>query len=187
MALPVRLIGGPGQAHDVTRGCALIDGFEPGSVIADKGYDADRLIEVVRVSGATTVIPSRRNRKVARGFDRDVYKGRNQIERFLNKLKQFRRVATRHDKLLANYMVSCAPLPDLLPQSLEWPLLARKRPLHGWSGGRIQDFQTENAALATWLKTAEDEAKRVQAHLQKIENQLDRFRAEEFWDRVIHG
>ncbi len=104
LGLPVRLIGGPGQEHDVTRGCALIDGFEPGSVIADKGYDADRLVKAVSASGATAVIPPRRNRKVARDFDRDVYKERNQIERFFNKLKQFRRVATRYDKLLANYM-----------------------------------------------------------------------------------
>lgn len=88
----------------MTRGGALIDGFEPGSVIADKGYDADRLVEVVSASGATAVIPPRRSRKVARDFDRDVYKERNQIERFFNKLKQFRRVATRYDKLLANYM-----------------------------------------------------------------------------------
>ncbi|SFV07932.1 Transposase DDE domain-containing protein [Methylobacterium sp. 174MFSha1.1] len=73
-------------------------------MIADKGYDADRLVEVVSASGATAVIPPRRNRKVAREFDRDVYKERNQIERFFNKLKQFRRVATRYDKLLANYM-----------------------------------------------------------------------------------
>ncbi len=73
-------------------------------MIADKGYDADRLVEVVSASGATVVIPPRRNRKVAREFDRDVYKERNQIERFFNKLKQFRRVATRYDKLLVNYM-----------------------------------------------------------------------------------
>lgn len=77
----------------MTRSCALIDGFEPGSVIADKGYDADRLVEAVSASGATAVIPPRRNRKIAREFDLDVYKERNQIERFFNKLKQFRRVA----------------------------------------------------------------------------------------------
>lgn len=88
----------------MTRGGALIDGFEPGSVIADTGYDADRLVEVVSASGATAVIPPRRNRKVARDFDRDVYKERNQIERFFNKLRQFRRVATHYDKLLANYI-----------------------------------------------------------------------------------
>lgn len=88
----------------MTRGSALIDGFAAGSVIADKGYDADRLVEEVRENGGIAVIPPRRNRKTAREFDRNVYKERNQIERFFNKLKQFRRVATRYDKLLANYM-----------------------------------------------------------------------------------
>ena len=48
------------------------------------------------------VIPPRRNRKVAREHDRDLCKERDQIERFVNKLKQFRRAATRYDKLLAN-------------------------------------------------------------------------------------
>ncbi|MBK3395013.1 IS5 family transposase [Methylobacterium sp. IF7SW-B2] len=104
LGLPVRLIGGPGPEHDATRGSASIDGFEPGSVIADKGYVVDRLVEVVSASGATVVIPPRRNRKVAREFDRDVYKERNQIECFFNKLKRFRWVATRYDKLLVNDM-----------------------------------------------------------------------------------
>ena len=51
--------------------------------------------------------------------------------------------------------------------------------------GMIEHLQAENAALAAQAKAAEDEACRVQARLQKIENQLDRFRAEEFWDRVM--
>ncbi len=59
---------------------------------------------MVSASGATGVIPPRRNRKVAREFDRDVYKERSQIERFFNKLKRFRRVAARYDKLLVNDM-----------------------------------------------------------------------------------
>ncbi len=55
-------------------------------------------------SGATVVIPPRRNRKVAHEFDRDVYKERSQIDRFFKNRKQFRRVAARYDKLLVNDM-----------------------------------------------------------------------------------
>ncbi len=82
----------------------LVDGFEAASMIADKGYDADRLIDAVVATGAEIVIPPRRNRKVQRSYDKQLYKERNIIERFFNKLKQFRRVATRYDKLLVNFM-----------------------------------------------------------------------------------
>lgn len=73
-------------------------------MIADKGYDADHLVEAVVATGAEIVIPPRRNRNVQRSYDAHLYKERNLIERFFNKLKQFRRVATRYDKLLANFM-----------------------------------------------------------------------------------
>ena len=53
---------------------------------------------------AAVVIPPKRNRKDQRPYDVDLYKERNRIERFFAKLKQFRRVATRYDKLLANFM-----------------------------------------------------------------------------------
>ena len=86
------------MAHD------LVDGFEAGAAIADKGYDADHLLEKIAETGADVVIPPKRNRKDQRPYDTDLYKERNIIERFFNKLKQFRRVATRYDKLLANFM-----------------------------------------------------------------------------------
>jgi putative transposase len=55
-------------------------------------------------TGAEVAIPPRYNRKVQRSYDADLYKERNRIECFFSKLKQFRRVATRYDKLLANFM-----------------------------------------------------------------------------------
>ena len=76
---------------------------KPNATIADKGYDADHLSTRSREQDAV-VIPPKRNRKVQRPYDTDLYKERNRIERFFNKLKQFRRVATRYDKLLANFM-----------------------------------------------------------------------------------
>jgi putative transposase len=82
----------------------LIDGIETAATLADKGYDADHLAEKIAANGAEVVIPPKRNRRVQRAYDVDLYKERNRIERFFSKLKHFRRVATRYDKLLANFM-----------------------------------------------------------------------------------
>lgn len=104
LGLPIRLIGSPGQRNDIAFAHDLIDGFETAAALADKAYDADHLCERIVEAGAELVIPPKRNRKVQRTYDADLYKERNRIERFFNKLKQFRRVATRYDKLLANFM-----------------------------------------------------------------------------------
>ncbi|MDG4883069.1 IS5 family transposase [Mesorhizobium sp. WSM4884] len=104
LGLPVRLIGSPGQRNDIALAHDLIDGIDAENTIADKGYDADHLVDSIAESGTEVVIPPKRNRKVQRPYDVDLYKERNRIERFFNKLKQFRRVATRYDKLLANFM-----------------------------------------------------------------------------------
>jgi len=102
--LPVRLIGTPGQRNDIAFAHDLIDGFEAEATLADKGYDADHLVDQIAQTGAQIVIPPKRNRKIQRPYDTELYKQRNIIERFFNKLKHFRRVATRYDKLLANFM-----------------------------------------------------------------------------------
>ena len=101
---PVRLICGPGQENDITHAHDLIKGFQAEATMADKGYDANHLCEKITEQGAKAIIPPKRNRKVQRPYDLDLYKERNLIERFFNKLKQFRRVATRYDKLLVNFM-----------------------------------------------------------------------------------
>lgn len=104
LGLPVRLIASPGQRNDIAFAHELIDGLQPSCAIADKGYDANHLVDRIVEMQATVVIPPKRNRKDQRPYDADLYKERNIIERFFNKLKQFRRVATRYDKLLANFM-----------------------------------------------------------------------------------
>ena len=101
---PIRLIGSPGQRNDIGFAHDLVDGFNAGATIADKGYDADHLVDRIVQTATTAVIPPKPNRKVQRPYDADLYKERNFIERFFNKLKQFRRVATRYDKLLVNFM-----------------------------------------------------------------------------------
>jgi transposase len=72
-------------------------------VIADKAYDSDALIELIEQQGAQAVIPSRANRKQPREYDRHSYKERHLIECFFSKLKQYRRVFSRFDKLARNY------------------------------------------------------------------------------------
>jgi putative transposase len=104
LGLPVRLLASPGQRNDIALGHDLIDGFKPGATLADRGYDADHLRDGIAQNGGEVVIPPKRNRKVQYAYDEDIYKERNLIERFFNKLKQFRRVATRYDKLLCNFM-----------------------------------------------------------------------------------
>ena len=101
---PVRLIGSPGQRNDIAFAHELIEGFAADVTIADKGYDADHLCDKIAESGGQPVIPPKRNRTFKRPYDAELYKERNIIERFFNKLKQFRRVATRYDKLLDNFM-----------------------------------------------------------------------------------
>ena len=81
----------------------MIEGFEAEAVIAAKGYDADHLREAVLAREAEPVIPPKSNRRAPLPSDKALYKERNLVECFFNKLKPFRRVATRYDKLLANY------------------------------------------------------------------------------------
>ena len=72
-------------------------------VLADKAYDTNEVIAAIEAMGATPVVPSKVNRKVQRDLDREAYKLRNRIERFFCRLKQFRRIATRYDKLARRF------------------------------------------------------------------------------------
>lgn len=100
------MIGGPGQESDYRYAVALLDGYTPLYSMADKGYDSDLII--ITMEGfdkkRESVVPPRSNRKEPRPYDADKYKARNVIERSINKLKFFRRVATRFDKYLDNFM-----------------------------------------------------------------------------------
>jgi transposase len=101
---PIRLLISPGNDHDVTHAEALLDGLERRTVvIADKGYDADRVRSCIRDQGAIPNIPNRANRKRKFRWKKAIYRERNHVERFFNKLKQFRRIATRYDKLGATF------------------------------------------------------------------------------------
>ena len=100
---PIRLLLSPGQSSEYLQADQLIEGFEPEYVLADKGYDSNHFIEVIESCGAIAVIPPRRNRLNSREYDRFLYKSRNLVERFFQKLKHYRRIATRYGRLARNY------------------------------------------------------------------------------------
>ena len=93
-----------GQAHDLNAAPHLLAGLKCRHVVADRGYDADALLEFIRTSGAKAHIPSTRQRLIQRSVDRRIYRQRNLVERFFNKLKHFRAIATRYDKLARNFL-----------------------------------------------------------------------------------
>lgn len=73
-------------------------------MLADKSYDADRIRSLIEEQGATPNIPAKSNRKMEAVLQQKVYRQRNRIERFFSKLKHFRRIATRYDKLADNFL-----------------------------------------------------------------------------------
>ena len=101
---PVRLLLTAGQASEYGQANALIEGFDVDYVVADKGYVSDDFIEIIELSGATAVIPPRSYRKNTRPYDKHIYKERNLVERFFQKIKNFRRIATRYERLARNYL-----------------------------------------------------------------------------------
>lgn len=92
-----------GQASEYLTADALISGFEAEYIIADKGYDSDVFVLSINNTGAQAVIPPRSNRKELRFYDNELYKERNLVERFFQKLKNYRRIATRYERLARNY------------------------------------------------------------------------------------
>ncbi len=105
-----------GQEHDAPQLTKLIDlakikragrgrpRVRPDFLAGDKGYDSSQLRAELRQRGITPVIPARSNRKRAIKFDRERYRSRNVIERCFNRLKQWRRLATRYEKHGVNYV-----------------------------------------------------------------------------------
>jgi transposase len=100
----LRFILTGGERNDITQAQALIQGIAADYVIADKGYDAAPFVMNLKGGNLKVVIPSRRNRKEQREIDEHLYKERHLIENQIGKLKQFRRVFSRFDKLAKNYL-----------------------------------------------------------------------------------
>ena len=103
---PVRFLLTGGQANDAANALPLLVGLTARHVVADRAYDAHAILDAIEAAGATPIIPQRTCMKRPRAFDPDLYKHRNRIERTIGKLKQLRRIATRYDRLPANYLAS---------------------------------------------------------------------------------
>jgi len=101
---PLRFILTAGQVGDVLTAPALLAGFQTSAVLADKAYDSNALRQLIADSGAQAVIPSNRTRKVIIPHDPALYRHRNRIERCFNKLKHFRRFATRYDRRAIHFL-----------------------------------------------------------------------------------
>ena len=101
-----------GQAADINQAVPLLDQVldevEPEALLADKGYDSDALVTTLEQRGITPVIPPKANRKEPRKTDFALYRERNLVERFFCKLKQYRAIATRYDKLANTFLAAVA-------------------------------------------------------------------------------
>lgn len=101
---PVALSLTPGQAADITEAEPLLERLKPEALLADKGYDSDALVETLKERGIEPVIPSKANRKTPRQTDFALYRERNLVERFFGKIKHYRGIATRYDKLATTFL-----------------------------------------------------------------------------------
>jgi transposase len=97
----------PGQDADITAAPDVLALAPPmRALLADKGYDGDAFRALIVERGASPVIPNKSNRIALHRFNKRAYKGRNAIERCFCRLKDFRRIATRYDKLARNFLAS---------------------------------------------------------------------------------
>ena len=113
---PLRFILTGGQRHDITQAEELIAGYAGEQVLADKGYDSQEFREHILALGMTAVIPPRSNRKEPAGYDRHLYRKepagydrhlyreRHLVECFINKIKHYRRIFSRFEKLDTRYL-----------------------------------------------------------------------------------
>ena len=96
---PLRFVLTPGQRHDSKPVPELLGGLPAKALLADKAYDSDKIVQVAQAQGMEVIIPSKANRKQPRALDKHRYKARHLIENLFQRMKVFRRVATRYDKL----------------------------------------------------------------------------------------
>ena len=101
---PLRFILTGGEVHDSRAAEPLLNGVEGDAVIADKAYDSNAIRETIADAGMVAVIPSIGSRKVTIPHDQALYRERNRIERCFNKLKHFRRLATRYDRRACHFL-----------------------------------------------------------------------------------
>jgi transposase len=103
---PLKMVLTGGQRHDICSAPELLEGYELEAcyILADKGYDSSDFVKQIEEAGGIAVIPSRSTNRKRREYDREMYKNRNQVERFFNRMKQYRRFATRYEKTAKSFL-----------------------------------------------------------------------------------
>jgi transposase len=105
--LPLAITLSPGQASDKAAVADLLAAHPAlGDVVADRGYDARAILDLIAACGGRGHIPTQRDRKAQRTVDPGLYRQRNIVERFFNKIKHFRKIATRYEKSARNYLAA---------------------------------------------------------------------------------
>jgi transposase len=102
--LPVRLYVTAGNDADISHAETMTEELDGEMLVADKGYDSDEFRAILRASDITPCIPSRSNRKQPETYSKSSYRKRHVVENFFERLKNFRRVATRYDKLAETFL-----------------------------------------------------------------------------------
>lgn len=104
----VGLVLSPGQSADCSRFGELYASLGEDNVLEaaalDKGYDTNAIRQQLAEDGIEPVIPPKSNRKEDLPYDKEIYRERNRVERFFNRLKQFRRIATRYEKYACTFL-----------------------------------------------------------------------------------
>ena len=101
---PLRFTLTGGHRHDITQAEALIVDFEYEYVIADRSYDSSDFLQTIVDNAATPVIPPRNNRRQQREYDKYLYQERHLVECFIGKIKHFRRIFSRFEKLASRFL-----------------------------------------------------------------------------------
>jgi transposase len=114
---PVRLVLSQGQEHDITKAPELLQDLRNAYVVADRAYDSNALRLQLRSQQCKPVIESQKGRKIKRRPNKALYKTRHRVENFFQRVKRYRRVATRYEKLAKNYLSMVA-----FAAVLTWPL-----------------------------------------------------------------
>jgi transposase len=117
---PMRFIITAGNVNDSTQAIALMRKIIRAGirVLADRGYDSAKILAYIQYWSAIACIPPRKNKTYPQKYNKKIYENRNQIERFFNRLKNFRRIATRYDKLPSSFLsfVHIAAVSLILPK-----------------------------------------------------------------------
>mgnify|MGYP002789599884 FL=1 len=93
-----------GEASDCLQAIPLLEGEKAEYILGDRGYDSQEILDHIEIKmHAKAVIPPRSNRIVQRHYNVEIYKERNRIERLFNRLKQFRKLALRVEKIQKNF------------------------------------------------------------------------------------